>query len=143
MGRDPVDEGVVGHIGGDDFIVITRPETVDAIAEHLIELFDLAIPEHYSPEARQRGFIEGQDRHGRYERFPLMSCSVVALTNEWMPIEHPARVAEVLAELKKVAKGQSGSCYLKDRRRAPTPAHHLPVESPVEPAGNPDADSPH
>lgn len=123
----------VGHIGGDDFIIITRPDTVDAIGERVIELFDLTIPEHYSPEARERGCIEGTDRHGRLERFPLMSLSVVAATNEWQPIEHPAKVAEVLAELKKAAKARSGSVYLKDRRRVPTGGRHLPVESSTGP----------
>jgi len=120
----------VGHIGGDDFIVITRPDTVDETAEQIVEHFDLLIPEHYSPEARARGYIEGKDRHGRLERFPLMTFSVVALTNEWQPIEHPAKVAEVLAELKKAAKAEPGSVYIKDRRRTPASVHHLPVEPP-------------
>jgi len=122
----------VGHIGGDDFVVITRPETVDAIADHVIEMFDRAMPEHYSPEARNRGYIKGVDRHGRVERFPLMTLSVVATTNEWQPIEHPAKVAEILADLKKAAKAHSGSVYLRDRRKSASPAHHLPIETQPE-----------
>jgi diguanylate cyclase (GGDEF)-like protein len=118
----------VGHIGGDDFLVITRPETVDDIGEYVVELFDLITAEHYSPEARKRGYIEGWDRHGREERFPLMSCSVAAVTNEWQPIEHPAKVAELLADMKKAAKAIPGSIFLKDRRKKAAGAHHLPVE---------------
>ncbi len=127
--REKGDRGdFVGHIGGDDFIVITSPEAVDNIGEHIIELFDLTMPEHYSPEARKRGYIEGRDRHGRMEKFPLMSFSVVAVSNEWQSIDHPGQVAEILAELKKAAKAMAGSIYLKDRRKKPVPAHHLPVE---------------
>jgi diguanylate cyclase (GGDEF)-like protein len=129
----------VGHIGGDDFLVITRPETVDAVAGEIVARFDVGMPEHYSPEARRRGYIEAMNRHGRKERFPLMSISVVSVTNEHCPIEHPGRVAEILAELKKAAKAQEGSVYLKDRRRTGPGAPGLPVEAPgpeaVEPAG--------
>jgi diguanylate cyclase (GGDEF)-like protein len=129
----------VGHIGGDDFLVITRPDTVDAVAAQVIGDFDLTIPEHYSPDSRRRGYIEGLDRHGRVERFPIMTISVASVTNERQTIEHPAKVAEVLAELKKAAKAVPGSIHIKDRRREPGSARRLPVESesslPADPGG--------
>ncbi len=129
----------VGHIGGDDFLVITGPDTVDAVAAEVIESLDLAIPEHYSPEARRRGYIEGLDRHGRVEQYPIMTISVASVTNEWQTIEHPAKVAEVLAELKKAAKAVPGSIHIKDRRKEPGSARRLPIESetslPADPGG--------
>jgi len=104
----------VGHIGGDDFVLVTTPERMRAVCAAVIESFDALAPLFYNPEARARGYIEGEDRRGRHERFPLVSISIMIVTNERAPIHHMAQVAQRAIELKKIAKQHTGSVYILD-----------------------------
>ncbi|MBC8075403.1 MAG: response regulator, partial [Chloroflexales bacterium] len=106
----------VGHIGGDDFVLVTTPERMQAVCTTVIESFDALAPLFYDPAARERGYIEGEDRRGRHERFPLVSISIMVVTNERAPIHHMAQVAQRAIELKKIAKQRTGSVYILDER---------------------------
>jgi len=106
----------VGHIGGDDFIVVTTPQEVDAFCHGVIKQFDAGIADYYSAEDRDRGHIEAEDRQGVMQRWPVMTLSAAAATNEKRKFLSYAQVGEVLASLKAHAKSQTGSTYVKDRR---------------------------
>ena len=69
-------EDFIGHIGGDDFAIITTPEHVDAICRTLIDRFDAAVPALYDPVDVERGYLRGYDRSGVPHRFPLMTISI-------------------------------------------------------------------
>ncbi|NPV58981.1 MAG: response regulator [Actinobacteria bacterium] len=107
----------VGHIGGDDFIIVTVMERAPLLAEEIIRLFDAGITEHYDPEDVARGYIVSTDRQGRVNRFPIMSISVAIVHNTYRELDHPGKVAQIAAELKKYAKTMPGSNYVFDRRR--------------------------
>lgn len=111
-------DGFVGHVGGDDFVFMSAPATIDAICRTLIKRFDLVIPDFYDPDDRQKGCIDSVDRRGNRERFPIMSLSIAVVTNEGRTISHPGDVSKIASELKKVAKGLQGSVFVKDQRRA-------------------------
>src|SRR6266542_438721 len=66
----------VGHIGGDDFVVITSPANAERIASAAIEQFDLLSPLFYDPATRKRGYIDAKDRQGRPTRYPFVSLSI-------------------------------------------------------------------
>ncbi|HRI39369.1 MAG TPA: diguanylate cyclase, partial [Nitrospira sp.] len=66
-------EGFVGHVGGDDFVFMSRPNTIDVICETIIKRFDLVIPDFYDREDRLKGYIDSVDRRGNKEQFPIMS----------------------------------------------------------------------
>jgi PleD family two-component response regulator len=104
----------VGHIGGDDFVLVTTPDRMRAVCAAAIAGFDALAPLFYDPAARERGYIEGVDRRGRHERFPLVSISIMIVTNERAPIHHMAQVAQRAIELKKIAKRHTGSIYILD-----------------------------
>jgi diguanylate cyclase (GGDEF)-like protein len=104
----------VGHIGGDDFVLVTTPDRAAAVCEAAIRFFDALAPLFYDPEARERGYIEGTDRRGRQERFPLVSISIMVVSNQRNPIHHMAQVAQQAIELKKLAKRRHGSVYVLD-----------------------------
>lgn len=106
----------IGHIGGDDFVVMSVPERASAIAQEVINYFDAAIPESYAAAARKRGYIEAEDRQGVRVRFPLTSVAIAIITNEHRKLEHPAQVAALAAELKKIVKAHPGSHFAFDRR---------------------------
>jgi diguanylate cyclase (GGDEF)-like protein len=107
----------IGHIGGDDFVVITDPKTVDILCQNIIDEFDKISPTFYNEEDRQRGYIIAKDRKGNEEKVPLLSISIGVVTNENRKIEHVAQIGEIGAELKNFAKRLEGSNYVKDKRK--------------------------
>jgi PleD family two-component response regulator len=106
----------IGHIGGDDFIVVSVPSRSAAISQEIITLFDGAIPSYYDPAARQRGYIETVDRRGKRVRMPFTSVAIAIVTNERHKLNHPAQIAAFAAEVKKIVKAHTGSHYAFDRR---------------------------
>lgn len=109
----------VGHIGGDDFVVVTAPERAEAICRRIVDEFGQVIPLYYDSETRARGYIVTPDRQGRQTQFPLMTITLVIITNERRAIEHPGQVGDIAAELKHKAKSMPGSTILRDRRGEP------------------------
>jgi diguanylate cyclase (GGDEF)-like protein len=107
----------VGHIGGDDFIVVTEMERAPLISQEIIRLFDKRIPSQYEPEDREKGYIVSTDRQGRINEFPIMTISIAVAHNTYRELEHPGKVAQIAAELKKYAKSKDGSNCVFDRRR--------------------------
>jgi diguanylate cyclase (GGDEF)-like protein len=108
---------LVGHIGGDDFVVITTPDRADAIAQSIIADFDRQAPDLYTPTDRRNGYITAKDRQGLVKKFPLLGVVIAIVHNEHHPIASHWEVGELGAELKHYAKGRSGSNYVKDQRR--------------------------
>jgi DNA-binding response OmpR family regulator len=102
----------VGHIGGDDFVVITTPERVGPICEAATSQFDETAPLFYDAETRDRGHISGVDRQGRPTQFPLVSITFAVVTSARRRFSHPGEVAQRAVEAKKRAKLIPGSIYL-------------------------------
>ncbi len=107
----------VGHVGGDDFILIVYPKNADMISENIIKSFDKKIVELYSLEDRKKGFISTANRQGQMIQYPIISISLAAVSNENRNLISHLQVAEIAAELKKRAKSIAGSAYVKDLRR--------------------------
>ncbi|PIQ90331.1 MAG: diguanylate cyclase response regulator [Candidatus Omnitrophica bacterium CG11_big_fil_rev_8_21_14_0_20_41_12] len=110
-------EDFLGHIGGDDFVVVTTPEFADSICEKIIRDFDKISPSFYNQEDRENGFIIGYDRQSKIHKIPLLSISIGVVTNEMRDITHVAQIGEIGAELKKLAKNIEKSNYVKDKRQ--------------------------
>ncbi len=106
----------IGHVGGDDFIVITVPERAKSLAEELIRRFDACIPQSYNEIDRARGYVEVVDRQGQPFRAPIASLAIAIIANDRRPLEHPLQVASCAAEVKNYVKSLSGSQYAFDRR---------------------------
>ena len=109
----------VGHIGGDDFIVVLSPDYEEAYAKAFISEFDRIIPTYYNDAARKRGCVRVVNRRGKRETFPLMCCSVAACNNLHRAYRSLGEIAQDAAELKSFLKSQPGSHYLRDRRSNP------------------------
>jgi diguanylate cyclase (GGDEF)-like protein len=107
----------IGHIGGDDFVVISDPNHADALCENIIKEFDERVPELYSDVDRRAGFISTANRVGEITQYPIMTLSIAVVSNEHRVLRNHLEVGEIAAELKKKAKSIVGSVYLKDRRR--------------------------
>lgn len=107
----------VGHIGGDDFIVVTLPDRSEEIAREVIAGFDRDIRKLYTPQDLRQGYIETRDRRGTLNRFPIVSLSIAIISSEHRRLEDYAQIGEAAAELKRYAKSIAGSVYVKDKRR--------------------------
>jgi diguanylate cyclase (GGDEF)-like protein len=106
----------VGHIGGDDFILLTRQDRAEALCEAIIRAFDAMAPFLYDEEDRRRGYLAHTDRQGQQIQVPLLSVSIALVTNERQPLTHLGQIARIAAELKAYAKQFDHSVYVKERR---------------------------
>jgi len=112
-------ECFIGHIGGDDFIVVLPAELEEVFARQFIDDFDRIIPTYYNRKDRDAGFIRVENRRGKMENFALMSCSVAGCTNLYRNYVNLREIAQDAAEVKTFLKSQPGSHYLQDRRSSP------------------------
>ncbi|MBM3255384.1 MAG: diguanylate cyclase [Candidatus Omnitrophica bacterium] len=106
----------VGHIGGDDFVVITRLTHAEAVASQIIDDFDTKVPEFYSEVDNQAGFIVTKDRSGKIANIPLMSLSIAIVNNTREMTFSLLELTDLSTEIKKYLKGLSGSNFMVNRR---------------------------
>ena len=108
----------IGHIGGDDFIVITSADRADTLCEGIVRNFDAMARQLYDEEDRARGYLLHMDRKGQAVKIPLLSVSIALVSNAIQPLTHPGQVATIGAQLKAYAKQFDRSLYVKERRQA-------------------------
>jgi diguanylate cyclase (GGDEF)-like protein len=106
----------IGHVGGDDFVLVCRPEQVEELSRAAVEAFDRDVPALHDPADVARGHLEIVDRQGVMRSFPLVSLSVGVATSERRRFGDYREVVVVATEMKGVAKGESGSAIAVDRR---------------------------
>lgn len=106
----------VGHIGGDDFVVVTSPDHYEKICVSIIDSFDKMVLDFYDLEDRQRGYIQGRTRQGQEVSFPIMTLAIAVVTNKKRRLQNHIQVGEIAAELKSYAKSFSHSIFVVDRR---------------------------
>ena len=109
-------QGFVGHVGGDDLVMIVPPEQAEPIAAELCWRFDQQAPALYDPEDVARGYIEVNDRQGNPRRFSLLTVSVGVATTQHRRFTHYGEAVAVATEMKQVAKRQPTSAYVVDSR---------------------------
>jgi diguanylate cyclase (GGDEF)-like protein len=119
----------VGHVGGDDFLVVMRSADWRERVTRVIERFAAAVPSFYSPEHASAGRITATDRDGIARAFPLLTLSVAALDSETLGATSADAIAQLLTHVKKLAKQQHGNSFvLRSNERvvsllAPQQAH--------------------
>lgn len=106
----------IGHIGGDDFVVITTEEACGKICHKIMEKFDIAIKEYYNKEDQELGYIKSKDRQGNAVQFPIMSLSIAAVSSKKVGFTNYIHIGEISAELKSYAKKLKGSNLVTSRR---------------------------
>jgi len=110
-------EDFIGHIGGDDFVLITEPSRVHTLCQRIIAEFDKTIPFYYDEPDRIKGFIIAKDRNDVEQKLPLMTISIAVVTNEKRKFQTADKIAEQAAQLKHYAKTFPKSIYVIDQRR--------------------------
>lgn len=123
------EEGFLGHVGGDDFVVMIPSGAVEEFGAKVTAMFDAGVPQLYDEIDRERGYIMAEDRQGNHRRIPLLSVSLAGVRLPDHEFTRFVEVAAVCAEVKHAAKALAGSNLVMDRRtgskRGPRPAPTL------------------
>jgi diguanylate cyclase (GGDEF)-like protein len=113
----------VGHIGGDDYVVVTTPDRAPTLCKQISAAYKEESAAFYRPEDLRRGSITGVDRKGRIYQFPLVSLSIGVVNNQgrhWHSLEEVSCLA---AEAKYHAKQSTSNVYhISPRRDAVAPS---------------------
>ncbi|HZD18442.1 MAG TPA: response regulator, partial [Actinomycetota bacterium] len=88
-------ETFVGHVGGDDFVVVCDAPEAEGLAEALVRAFDQAVPGLYDPRDLERGHVEVVDRRGQVQGYPLLSISIGIATTARRIFAHYAEAVAV------------------------------------------------
>jgi diguanylate cyclase (GGDEF)-like protein len=109
-------ESFVGHVGGDDFVIITTPGFAEQLASALVERFDEEATELYDDEDRERGYLEVANRRGEAQQFPLLAISIGVASTARRSYGHYAEAVAIATEMKSFTKATPGSSWAIDRR---------------------------
>lgn len=116
--RESKEGGFVGHIGGDDFVFIVPSQNAEWACQTIIANFNIIVSDLFDDEEKTRGFYIALDRKGVSQQIPLLGISIAVVPTDNPQIRHAGKVAEIAAELKKLAKKSSESCYVVHRRKS-------------------------
>jgi PleD family two-component response regulator len=114
-------EDFVGHIGGDDFVVIADSTRAEFMAKHIIDEFDKGALFLLNDEDVKRGFFEVRNRQGEIARVALMSITIALVVSTENKINHFAEINDIAIDLKKYGKKMKGSVVIKERRHDAAP----------------------
>lgn len=109
-------DGFAGHVGGDDFCMVTHCEKAETIARRIVKSFDLMKRKLFREEDWERGHLSILDRQGQEKRIPLMTLTVAIVLNEGRRYEHVGQISDAAFELKNYGKSFQGSTVVKERR---------------------------
>jgi len=116
----------VGHIGGDDFVVMTTPDRAKTLSLRIHVSYKEESMAHYRPEDRERGYISGVDRKGRPYQFPLVSLSIGEVSNQLQQPHSIQEMSYLMAEAKYLAKQSTSNISYTPPRRDNLYQEHAP-----------------
>lgn len=120
----------VGHIGGDDFVVISNQKDWLKAINQTCVAFEKQCHALYSQEDQDRGGIYALDRFGVERFFPLVSLSVSCLDIESRADASLSQLADEMTQLKLQAKNTQGSCLLYKPLQGEVSYQQLPTPKP-------------
>jgi diguanylate cyclase (GGDEF)-like protein len=106
------DGDFVGHIGGDDFLVVTTEAYAEAIAREGAKRLREVVRRLVGEEAFERGTFSGLDRNGAVRRFPIARVSTAVLAVQRDTFVSMNHLGLLAAEMKRKAKKQGAGTIL-------------------------------
>lgn len=101
----------LGHVGGDDFMVLFQSVDWRTRTERLVQAFNSQALALFDEAARQAGGIEAEDRQGLPRFFPCTTVSVGAVVIEGSRFSRAEDVANLAALAKHDAKRSGAGLY--------------------------------
>lgn len=109
----------VGHVGGDDFVVVAPEQEAVDLARQIVRGFDALAPTVYDRADRERGGVVRIDRQGVQRRLPFVTVSLGIVAISPKRFADSVAVSRAAAEVKEIAKRRDESSWAIDRRRTP------------------------
>ncbi len=114
----------LGHVGGDDFVIVCPGEVEPGALEALCRRFDAEKRDLFEREDLERGYFEAVDRQGHDVKVPPVTLSLAVLDSRKMGAGlHPATLSTLAASLKRKVKELSArtgaSAFMFERRALP------------------------
>ncbi len=106
------DASFIGHVGGDDFVVVVYDHITDDYFQDMIKQFEVGVLSFYNQSDIDQGFIITSNRRGESEKFPLISLTAVVLNNDRRKYHNVYQLTELLACLKKQEKNKKLSHFI-------------------------------
>jgi diguanylate cyclase (GGDEF)-like protein len=103
----------VGHIGGDDFVVISEKPDIRELVAKVQDQFCSESRRFYSDRTLAKGYVESEDRSGRRIRFPLVSLSAGVVEVPENDPRTPELLADTASYAKKKAKVSGDHCHFE------------------------------
>lgn len=103
----------VGHLGGDDFVLVLPDASFRRVCARILEEFDQQRIRFHSETEIKQGHYVARDRRGRLAQFPLLSLSIAAVSTAKRTFMSPGAIGEALVEKKKRAKRIRGSAFVE------------------------------
>jgi diguanylate cyclase (GGDEF)-like protein/PAS domain S-box-containing protein len=107
-----------GHIGGDDFILITGALQGEWLSARIVAAFEAERPAFHGQRDLASGGYRAFSRKGELESFPLISLSVGIVNTSLSLVGSYAKLASLSTEVKKAAKKKIGSSIVVEGRAA-------------------------
>ncbi len=135
--KEGASDHFIGHLGGDDFVIVTDPDRAARISETLIKGFDDVALSFYDESDRRKGYLVQKDSGGQLNRYPIMKISVVVLLSDGSPKTEMSEIGRIAGEIKKYMKAFPESGYIEYHLRSPeTPDEsgesHLEIHLPTK-----------
>ncbi len=95
------DNDFTGHIGSDDFIVVTSADRAEHLRDTIRQRFDKDVGTHYDFMTRMQGYLVVKDDAGNDVQTPLMRLAIGLLTSDDGPFTDIREITEAAAEARR------------------------------------------
>lgn len=118
IGHCDAQRDFVGHVGGDDFILLLQSDDWETRCEQLVAAFNTGAAALYDEPAQKAGGIEAEDRHGVQRFFPFTSLSIGAVRVRKGQFRCAEQVANAAAAAKHDAKAANAGLFVRQAESA-------------------------
>ncbi|HSG44469.1 MAG TPA: response regulator [Anaerolineales bacterium] len=99
----------IGHAGGDNFIIITASDKVDAIRDRIKQRFNEEVLTHYNFMDRQQGFVQAPAPDGTTTKVSFMSMSIGVVSPDEHSFADIREITELAAEARRQDSPSTGN----------------------------------
>lgn len=99
----------IGHAGNDNFVIISKPDSVEKLKTVLEKRFNEEVKSHYSFVDREQGGIKVDDGYGGEKVAKLMTVAIGVVTSKDREFSDIREITEAAAEARRKAQQTSAS----------------------------------